>query len=261
MIYPSDRMHAYHVGVSGLPHDALIIPHVGGVSSWYQTSQAEWPSQTFSLVHAGKLGTNDSTGRSAKPLLHGLHLFLQDVPEARELTKLTFVGPPDQATESVVSALRLESIVHSVGRVTYEESLQHVRAATVCVLVEAEMSEGIFLPSKLVDYLSARKPVLALSPGAGVANDMGKSGGILRVDVGDVEAVRRAIGSLYQDFRSGTLSRRAPSQEQVNQFNPEILAGKFLTAFCNLARSKKSQGRNWTDRDIKTDVTVSANAK
>ena len=259
--YPSDRMHAYHLGVSGIPHDALIIPHVGGVSSWYHTSQTERPSQTFNLVHAGKLGTNDSTGRSATPLLQGLRLFLQDLPEARELTKLTFVGPPDKATESLVSELRLESIVHSVGRVTYEESLQHVRAATVCVLVEAEMSEGIFLPSKLVDYLSARKPILALSPGVGVANDMAQSGGILRVDVGDVEAVRRTIGSLYLDFRSGTLGRRAPSQEQVNQFNPEILAKKFLTAFYDLDRSKKPQGRSWTDRGGRTDATVSANAK
>jgi hypothetical protein len=129
------------------------------------------------------------------------------------------------------------------------------------VLVEAAMSEGIFLPSKLVDYLSARKPILALSPGVGVANDMAQSGGILRVDVDDVEAVRRAIGSLYLDFRSGTLGRRAPSQEQVNQFNPEILAKKFLTAFYNLPRSKKSQGRSGTDTDIRTDLTVSANAK
>jgi glycosyltransferase involved in cell wall biosynthesis len=259
--YPNDRLHAYHLGVSGIPHDALIIPHVGGVSSWYQTPETDWPAKTFSLVHAGKLGTSDSTGRSAKPLLHGLRLFLQDFPEACEKTKLTFVGPPDKTTESLVSALQLESIVHSVGRVTYEESLLYVQAATACVLVEAEMSEGIFLPSKLVDYLSARKPVLALSPGVGVVNDMAKSGGILRVEVGDVEAVRRAIGSLYLDFRSGTVSRRAPSQEQVNQFNPEFLARKFLAAFYNLDRSKKPRGRNRTNRGFRTDAAVSANAK
>jgi len=251
--YPSQRLHAYHEKISGIRHHSLVIPHVGTVP--LRDAPPQQPSQTFSLVHAGKLGLSEATGRSAVPLLRGLRLFLQDFPEAAEITRLVFVGPSDGAMESLASELQLTAIVSSVGRVTYEQSLNFIRDASVCVLVEAEMPEGIFLPSKLVDYLSARKPVLALSPRVGVINDMAERFGILCVDTGDVEAVRRAIGSLYRDFRNHILHLRRPAQEQVSQFEPKNLAATFLTALRNLTQSKRIGSTTHSNYKIGTERT------
>jgi glycosyltransferase involved in cell wall biosynthesis len=251
--YPSQRLHAYHEKISGIRHSALVIPHVGTAPQ--KDSPTGQPSDTFTLVHAGKLGLNEATGRSAVPLLRGLRLFFQDFPEAAAVTRLVFVGPSDGAMESLASELHLTANVSSVGRVTYEQSLEFIRGATVCVLVEAEMPEGIFLPSKLVDYLSARKPVLALSPRAGVVNDMAERFGILRVDTGDVEGVRRTIGSLYGDFRNRTLSLRGPAQEQVSQFEPKNLAATFLAAVRGLAQSKQMRSTSRSDYKIGTETT------
>ena len=251
--YPSQRLHAYHEKISGIRHSSLVIPHVGTAPQ--RDSPTGQPSDTFTLVHAGKLGLNEATGRSAVPLLRGLRLFFQDFPEATAVTRLVFVGPSDGAMESLASELHLTANVSSVGRVSYEQSLQFIRGATVCVLVEAEMQEGIFLPSKLVDYLSARKPVLALSPKVGVVNDMAERFGILRVDTGDVEAVRRTIGSLYSDFRNRTLPLRGPAQEQVSQFEPKNLAAMFLAAVRSLAQSKRMRSTSRSDYKIGTETT------
>jgi glycosyltransferase involved in cell wall biosynthesis len=241
LIYPNTRLHAYHEKISGIRHDSLIIPHVGTARN--QATQPAAPSKTFTLVHAGKLGSCEATGRSAMPLLHGLRLFLADFPEAAKITKLMLVGPSDAKTESIVSDLQLETIVTATGRVTYEESQAIIQAAAVCVLIEADMKEGIFLPSKLVDYLSAGKPVLALSPRVGVINDMAEQFGILRVNTEHVEGVRKAIGNLYLNFRSHTLASVAPSQIQISQFEPKNIASILLRAIHNLAQPEKIHSR------------------
>ncbi len=241
LVYPHTRLHAYHEKISGIRHDSLILPHAG--TALNHATQAGAPSKTFTLVHAGKLGSSEATGRSAVPLLRGLRLFLADFPEAAELTKLMLVGPSDAKTESLVSDLQLEKIVSATGRIPYEESQAIIQAATVCVLIEAEMKEGIFLPSKLVDYLSAGNPVLALSPRIGVINDMAERFGILRVDTGDIEGVRKAIGNLYLNFRKNTLTSVAPNQMQTSQFEPKNIASVFLSAIRNLAQPRRVHSR------------------
>jgi len=190
--------------------------------------EAHGNASHFRLVHAGKLGSNEFTGRSTSALLEGLHLFLTECPDAREITRFILVGPEDQATLAQIRRFNLEAIVSSVGRTDYEQSLQYIESATICVLVEAEMAEGIFLPSKVIDYISARKPILALSPRVGVVSDLVSGGGIIRVDAGDSRSIKDAIHGFYKDFKQGTLSRRLPSDAQLDQFRPELVARKFL---------------------------------
>jgi hypothetical protein len=126
-----------------------------------------------------------------------------------------------------------------VGLIDYEDSLKYIQSAIACLLVEGDMSEGIFLPSKLVDYISARKPVLALSPRVGVIADLASQGGITRVDAGDARGIRDAIRGLYGDFLKGTLALRSPRGAQVDQFRPELVANRFLGALRQVIAEKK----------------------
>jgi hypothetical protein len=115
-----------------------------------------------------------------------------------------------------------------VGRVSYEESLRFIGKASVCVLVEGQFQEGIFLPSKLVDYLAAFKPVLALSPRNGTVADFPAGCGIFRADPDDAEGVAAHIGFLYERFRLGDLGTLEPPESLVKQFEPQLIARRFL---------------------------------
>src|SRR5260370_2166459 len=238
--YPSHRLRDYQATLSTIPHRSEIIPHVGN-SEVFQESGVYGNKANFHLVHAGKLGSNEFTGRSTAGLLEGLRLFLNDYIEARDHTRLTLVGPEDQATQQRIRHLGLEGTVVSVGRTDYEASLKYIQSATACLLVEAEMAEGIFLPSKLVDYISARKPILALSPRVGVVADLVPGGGITRVDAGDACGIRDAMHGLYVDFSRGTLPQRSPSGLQVDQFSPELIAKRFLELLRELILVKKQR--------------------
>jgi Glycosyl transferase 4-like domain len=235
---PSGRLCQYLRTLSSIPYQSYIIPHIGN-SRVFQTGRVDANGANFHLVHAGKLGSHEITGRSAAGLLEGLRLFLNECEVARNLTKVTLVGPEDPGTQAHVRQLGLEGTVASVGPTDYEESLKYIRSSTACLLVEGDMAEGIFLPSKLVDYITAQKPILALSPRIGVVADLVSGGGIIRVDPGDACAIRDAIRGLYEDFRKGTLPLRSPSDAQVDQFRPELVANRFLGALRELIAVKK----------------------
>ena len=59
----------------------------------------------------------------------------------------------------------LERNIEIVGRVNYETSLDYIASASVCVLIESRVDEGIFFASKLADYLASASQCLPLVRG------------------------------------------------------------------------------------------------
>jgi glycosyltransferase involved in cell wall biosynthesis len=223
--YPCRRLRDYHTRLAGLDHAAEIIPHIGSRPEHARQS----PDGLFRLVHAGKLGTRELPMRPSKALLLGLKAFIDTSPEAAASTRLVLVGPGDKETQSLIDELGLKGNVQTVGRVNYEESLDYIASASACILIEACVDEGIYLPSKLCDYIVCGKPVLALSPGVGTAADLASRGELIRVDH-DPETVRKAIAGLYSEFRQGTLGARKPSDRLIAQLQAGSVAERFLSS-------------------------------
>jgi len=57
-----------------------------------------------------------------------------------------------------------ENLVEIRSSINYLESLHLMRQSGVLLLVEANMTESPFMPSKYFDYLFANRPILAISP-------------------------------------------------------------------------------------------------
>lgn len=240
LMFPSGRLANFHFNLAGTHPATAIIPHVGcSQKNEGRGKDAAGERSIFNLVHAGKLGTCEISGRSARGLFAGLARFLDTTPEARPVVRLLLVGPEDTQTRALAGEFGLGEQVAFVGPVSYEQSLNYISEASVCVLVEADIDEGIFLPSKFVDYITARKPVLALSPSSGVVADQAGRGGIVRVDPSDFLPIANALGDLYNDFRCGTLHFRCPPEDLVNEFTPETVTRKF---FSSIAQSGGSVG-------------------
>jgi glycosyltransferase involved in cell wall biosynthesis len=236
--YPCKGLHDFHINMAKLDHAADIIPHIG----YRANGLSQQSNGQFRLVHAGSLGSSEITGRSTKALLLGLKAFIESSADAASQATLVLVGPEDKDTQEFVRELGLEGNVQNVGRVNYETSLNHIFSASVCILVEASMDEGIFFPSKLADYIVCGKPVLALSPRSGTVADLASRDELIRIDH-DSEAVRRAISTLYAAFKRGTLSSRQPSDQLQAQLQGHNVAKKFLAA-CQALTSKKRVGHH-----------------
>ena len=124
----------------------------------------------------------------------------------------------------------------STGIVSFEDSLKYINSATVCVLLEGKMKEGIFLPQKLMDYIVSKKPVLALSPPVGVIADMLPCEWLLRADPDDDIVVANSIATFYEDFKKGSITDRVPPEDVICQFRAKFVAEKFLSSISNISR-------------------------
>jgi glycosyltransferase involved in cell wall biosynthesis len=163
-------------------------------------------------------------------------MFFQAHPEAVSETKLLFIGPKDENVKNLADSLGIGSVVVHVGTVSYEESLRYIDSASVCVLIESQINEGIYFPSKLADYIAAAKPILAMSPPCGFVSDIVREGGIRRVNANDEEGIAAAIGDFYEAFSNNRLVSFGPSETLVHQVSPSAVAEKFLHAVESVCR-------------------------
>jgi glycosyltransferase involved in cell wall biosynthesis len=85
---------------------------------------------------------------------------------------LRLVGPYTEHYRELTRQLGLEKIVELQPAVGRQASMLEARRADVLLIIDAPSSgseggESVFMPSKLVDYLMLRKPILGVTPARG----------------------------------------------------------------------------------------------
>jgi glycosyltransferase involved in cell wall biosynthesis len=223
LTFPCERLRDFSLRDSPGRKNVHVIPHVSATPS-----SDVAPARDFVVLHAGKLRAQEVTGRRPDAVLDGLTQFFQHCVGARSRTRLMFVGGEDPLTRDHVARQGLTDVVTWVGHVSYEESLEHIARASVCLLVEADIKEGIFFPSKLCDYLAAHKPVLALSPNEGTVRDLARHGGIVQAPPTDSNGVSDALVLLFEAFCHGKLSDHVAPASLAKRYEPDTVAETFL---------------------------------
>lgn len=227
--FPCARLRDYHLRLYQRKGRCTVIPHIG------QAIGTAAPSRDFQLVHAGNLGCGESTRQNATlALLRAIRIFLDQHPDAASRFQVTLVGPEDIPTCQMTRSLHLEQHVICTGKKTYEESLKYIAHATVCLLVEGNMAEGIYLPSKFADYIAAGRPVIALSPPIGTIADLQPSIGVMRVSVEDERAIVRALTAHYDAFAEGRIATLSPTRELQSLYDGPLIARTLCDLFSKL---------------------------
>ena len=212
-------------------HVVLQIGYEDGA----RLSQAE-SSRGFAVVHAGNLMKQRDVG----PFLDAVRALLTRMPEARPHLRLEFVGPRGRDNDTKLQGAEdLADLISVRDCMAFEETWQWMKSAAVLLLVEADLCEGIFFPAKFADYLSARRPILALSPPVGTVADMIGDGSGLRVSLRDTQAIAEALGRLYTAWRCGQLDRFCPPDCIVSQVMPDAIVPRYERAFEMAIRNAK----------------------
>src|SRR6185369_2358630 len=183
------------------------------------------------VVHAGKIGKNEATMRSASGFFRALSELIAKDPSLREIVKVVFVGPTDEGTNLTASRLGLAKNVVSTGSVAYEDSLKYIGSANICLLVEGAIREGIYLPSKFVDYVACQKPVLALSPREGTITDLASFDGVYRANPANDAAIEEILARLIASIRNNESSKIAPAAELRARFQESTVTDRLVNGF------------------------------
>lgn len=241
--FPCERLRRYMLRY--LPGAALartaVVPHVGGACTVMPPRR---PGDDLVVLHAGDL----HPPRSPVPLLDGLRRHLARHPESR--MRVEFLTHDARNIAAVTREMGLSAHVRVRPGVSYDEVREVLAAADVLAIVEGDVEEGVFLPSKLVDYADVGRPILAIGPRPGtVADLLGAHGGGLSVDVRDHAAIADALDRIWTWWRTGLWPPELDGTALRALFAPAAIRTAYLelfervSAFPRAQRAREAPGR------------------
>lgn len=226
LVFPSERLRDWLLAGprSRFRDKALVSPHLGEAGEPGEPAPAR--NGLLRVRHAGFLMKE----RRVEPLYGGLERFLAARPEARREIRVEFAG-------RYVGNVLPEAPPELADVVAFEPSMPPDRVrgwmakADVALLVEADMADGIFFPSKLSDYLAGGRPILALSPRRGVTADLLAAGGGLLAGPEDEAGIAAALERLHDLWRAGRLAELAPGPGQAAAVSAAAVVPVYERAF------------------------------
>jgi len=153
-LYPTTRY---------VPRDQLIIRHLG---SFYGP-------------------------RTPEPLVRALKQVYQRHADLTERVRLELIGHVDARAMALLRELPV-GLVSVLPSVPHRASLRLMSDTGLLLVVDAPARSSVFLPSKLIDYVGAERPIVAFSPPGPTADLVRNLGGWV-ADPDDVDACVAAL--------------------------------------------------------------------
>lgn len=171
----------------------IVIPHIG--LGWRPEIVRDKDRKRFRFTHAGNLAGE----RNPAKFLTALSKLAARNPDVR--FEFEIIGHIDSSSEEYIASLGLANNIVLSGGLPYLACLEQLAQADAQVLIEAPCEHGIFLPSKLADYIEVGRPILALSPRVGAVRDLMEQHGFGYPAANDSEAeIEAALERLFKDW-------------------------------------------------------------
>jgi glycosyltransferase involved in cell wall biosynthesis len=223
--FPSERMRQYvckYLG-DGTYQKSSVVPHTAMQFSYDKIV----PDSIFNLCHAG----NIYPARNPKTLLIALRDFSAKSYVQHKI-KFTVIGIENVDLKEKSKQYNVEKMIHFSGPLSYSDTMRQLEKNDVLVVLEGQYDEGIYLPSKFIDYVQTGKPILAISPKNSTLNDiLLKCGGGIAVDCCSSKVITDALCELYDYWKSGSLNNKYDSHHLYQLFSPETIIAHYETIF------------------------------
>lgn len=195
-IFPNDRLRRFMLSYMNIPLErTIVIPHVVNNNENHLSTPNK--NQTLRFIHSG----NILPPRSPKTLIEAI-----DQIEEKILSdiRISIIGVTRRC--DFENSGNIEKAFELLPPVSYSESLKILKDYNIAIIIESPCDEGIFLPTKVSDFLQAGIPIWAISPRTGVLNDLYRNGNIPYFsDVEDIESIKKTLEKIYTDFKSNSI--------------------------------------------------------
>lgn len=142
--------------------------------------------------------------------------------------KLNFIGDISDEVKAEIEYNNLKQYVSFFGYVSHQKAIEYQKKAQVLLLLipNVEKAEGI-LTGKLFEYLTAKRPILAMGPENGDLSEILRStnSGVV-VGFNNEEKLTSEIRNLYEEYKKGSLN---VNSENIKQFHRKELTKKLAT--------------------------------
>ena len=197
------------------------------------------PASEFTITFAGALyGT-----RTLRPFLRVLEDLVRAEKIPLDRLRVRVIGPSWEQIRSDLAGSALERRVDAPGQLSHAETLRHMRATTLNLLVDIiYQGPNIHVPGKLYEYLKAGRPVLALSVPGQTESLIREAEAGWVVPPGDEAALRAVLVSAFEDWQAGRALPR-PRQEVAQRDDRARQAGRRVEVLQEcIERVRKGKG-------------------
>lgn len=166
--------------------------------------------------------------RTPEPLFRALRLMLDEDPASLAGVRFELVGSKGEGLFREWGFDELpRGLVAALAPVPYRESLRLMKAADGLLVIDAPAEHSVFLPSKLIDYVGAARPVFAVTPPGTAAALVRRLGGWV-ADPSDARAVAAELKKFVAALRGRKGSRAAWGEARVREtFEAPAVARAF----------------------------------
>jgi glycosyltransferase involved in cell wall biosynthesis len=170
--------------------------------------------------------------RTPQPLFKALQILSETEPELLQRFRFEIVGDVHELDLEQMGLSQLpDDLVVFRSRVNYSESLSMMTSASGLMVIDAPVPkncESVFLPSKLIEYVGADRPIIGLTPPGTAATLISRLGGWV-ADPGSADEVAdvvREFLSFVWDNRHD-LENGWGRSEVREEFEAETVASRF----------------------------------
>ncbi|MCH8111689.1 MAG: glycosyltransferase [Proteobacteria bacterium] len=160
-------------------------------------------------------------------LMEGLEILCGNSPDLAAKIRIELIGPEALRAETGRSQLPT-GLITLLPPVPYLESLRLMREADLLLVLDAPFSRSVFLPSKLVDYMGAGKPIFAVSPPGPSADLVTRLGGVV-ANVNDPHEIAERLAETIEGLRTSDSGGEATwgDQEVRAEFAAPAVTARF----------------------------------
>lgn len=217
-IFPNERLRDHLLKRYDIPLSrTAVAPHV----VLEENSIPRPKGDRLRIIHSG----NINYPRDPELFLGALEQFFGQNPDARLDVYILGVTGGDIVRK--ISAHSLDEHVHTIAPVSYNTSIGMLKEYDVAVIIEAVCEEGIFLPTKVSDFMQSGIPVFAISPSTGVLNDLYKNGNIPYFASNESQDdILSEIEKIYKDFTEG---KQTHGNVIPREYTEQAVTGTYMS--------------------------------
>jgi len=174
--------------------------------------------------------------RTPAPLFRALKTVLSSDPGLLKDLRFEFVGTSTDFKLSDIGYDELpKGLVVFRSTVDYLSSLALMSSADGLLVIDAPATKSVFLPSKLIDYIGAARPVMGITPPGTAAKLIAELGGWV-IDPADEARTEKTVRSFISFLRKRADERRTPwgNPSTRKRFEAAAVAAQFKAILAEL---------------------------
>lgn len=203
VIIPSQKAKTYHEKINRihLGEKAVVINHIGGVYKGIKINEPEPYIAYF----------GDLYNRISPEFIIALKKFHENHPD--KFKGLICYGTSNtEALRKKVENYNACNLLQIKPPVSFQKSLKLMQKYRALLLIEANMPESPFIPSKYFDYLFANRPIMAVTPKNNALSDIYNEADVVMV-THNVNDIYNALNRVY-DISFTPIKRELPNLQK-----------------------------------------------